>query len=362
MADEQYRWLDRETAERLLSGEPPEAADPVSRDQAERLARTLGALSAPPPSADGELPGEAAALAAFRAVREERAAVGAAAGRQAGTHSSDTGPVQPGTPHGDRSGAVGGPRWTRPLRFGLAAALAVGMVGGAAALAGTGVLPVLSGDPEADPAASVTATGTPSARPRLSPPSKEDAPGGATPEGGSGREAGGAVQGGPDARDDEDADAGDPAARSGRGWKQIASACRDLQEGKGLGVGRQRLVEDAAGGPSRVDAYCRDVLSTTDPDPTVGKRADEAHQDNGNGSVNGNGSSSGNGNGSSNGSGSSNGNGNGVGGGRGASKGQSGSGDGGAQGKGGGNGGQSAEAGKNGNNGNNGNNGKGGGR
>ncbi|MGJ3560691.1 hypothetical protein ACR6C2_28660 [Streptomyces sp. INA 01156] len=49
MADEQYRWLNRETAERLLNGEPPEAADPATRDQAERLARTLGALSSPVP-------------------------------------------------------------------------------------------------------------------------------------------------------------------------------------------------------------------------------------------------------------------------------------------------------------------------
>ncbi|MYS30821.1 hypothetical protein GTW38_28660, partial [Streptomyces sp. SID7804] len=84
MADEQNRWLDRGTAERLLSGEPPEAADPAARDQAERLAGTLRALSAPQPSADEELPGEAAALAAFRAARAEGAGAVEDAGAGAG--------------------------------------------------------------------------------------------------------------------------------------------------------------------------------------------------------------------------------------------------------------------------------------
>lgn len=43
------RWLDRETAELLLRGESLEAVDPAARDQAERLARTLGALAGNPP-------------------------------------------------------------------------------------------------------------------------------------------------------------------------------------------------------------------------------------------------------------------------------------------------------------------------
>ena len=65
MADE-YRWLDRETAERLLRGESPDdAVDSTTRDQAERLARTLDALSAlsaqaTPVNESEELPGEAA--------------------------------------------------------------------------------------------------------------------------------------------------------------------------------------------------------------------------------------------------------------------------------------------------------------
>ncbi|MYR04186.1 hypothetical protein GTX23_37775, partial [Streptomyces sp. SID6139] len=73
MADEQDKWLNPETAERLLDGEPLEAVDPATRDQAERLARVLDALSAQAAPAAIELPGEQAALAAFRKAREAAA-------------------------------------------------------------------------------------------------------------------------------------------------------------------------------------------------------------------------------------------------------------------------------------------------
>ncbi|MFF7858793.1 hypothetical protein [Streptomyces sp. NPDC007904] len=277
MADEQYRWLDRETAERLLNGEPPEAADPVARDQAERLAEALGALSAPASSAEGELPGEAAALAAFRAVREERAASGAAAGRPSGTRASKVGPVRLGAWGGTRSGVADGPRRRRSVRFSLAAALATGMVGGAAALAGTGVLSLPSGGSGSDPAASVTATGTPSERPLSSP--RDGAPGGATPEGGSdggSRDTAGTAQDGPGGRGDGDTDASDgPGAGaddpSGGGRQRIAAACRALRDGKELNGERRRLVEGAAGGSSRVGTYCQGVLSTGGSGSTTGK-------------------------------------------------------------------------------------------
>lgn len=39
MADEQDKWLDRETAEFLLRGEPLEGADPAVRDRAEQIGR-----------------------------------------------------------------------------------------------------------------------------------------------------------------------------------------------------------------------------------------------------------------------------------------------------------------------------------
>ncbi|MBK3643359.1 extensin, partial [Streptomyces sp. MBT33] len=58
MADEQYTWLDRATAEALLRGESLEAVDAAARDQAERLAKTLEALTAEPPPTSAALTGE----------------------------------------------------------------------------------------------------------------------------------------------------------------------------------------------------------------------------------------------------------------------------------------------------------------
>ncbi|GAB2466460.1 hypothetical protein [Streptomyces incanus] len=390
MADEQYRWLNRETAERLLSGESPEAADPADRDQAERLLSALGALSAPPPSAGGELPGEAAALAAFRKVREERAGqaaeavpdvsavpvahrTGAAQGQ-----GPDVGLVRIGAPSADRPGAERVPRWARPVRFGLAAALTVGMVGGAAVLVGTGVLPTPSG--VFGPAATATATATgPPERPLPPHPSKKDALGGATPgrepgkpSGDAGGDAGGDIRGdtgrqdGPGTGADEDGGAAEPGAKTGdlavgngRG-KQIASACRALRDGRKLPGNRRRLLEDAAGGSTQVGPYCENVLAAdgTGADTGTGSGTDSSSttkRDDGNDTGNGR-SNNGNGNGgnegAANGNGGNNGNGN-------NGKGNGGNNGNGNNGKGKGNGGNNGN-GNNGNGkGNGGNNGKG---
>ncbi|MCP3766622.1 hypothetical protein [Streptomyces sp. MAR25Y5] len=339
MADEQYRWLNRETAERLLNGESPEAAGPAGRDQAERLARALGALSAPPSSAGGELPGEAAALAAFREAREERTdrageavpAVPVEGRSGSGTaQGADVGLVRIGVPPADRSGAGRTPRRARLMRFGLAAALAAGMVGGAAVLAGTGVLPAPSG--VSGPPATATATGSPE-RPLPPPPSKKGAPGGATPEGEQDRQSGDADgdpgrQHGPGTGADEDGGPAETgvntdglAADDGRG-KRIASACRALRDGRGLPENRRRLLEDAAGGPGKVGPYCENVLARhgTGAGTGEGSAPDSGHgsgstakRDGGHGrSDNGNEGDGGRGNGNGNaGNGRGNGNGNG---------------------------------------------------
>ncbi|MCF2435905.1 hypothetical protein LV779_21765 [Streptomyces thinghirensis] len=71
----------------MLRGESLEAVDPAARDRAERLA---GALGAPPPHPcrpAGELPGEAAALAAFRKVRAERPTRAGDVGRPRARHA-----------------------------------------------------------------------------------------------------------------------------------------------------------------------------------------------------------------------------------------------------------------------------------
>ncbi|MGY3203638.1 hypothetical protein [Streptomyces sp. TE5632] len=273
MADEQHRWLNRETAERLLNGEPLEAADPTTRDQAERLARTLGALSSPPPppSADEELPGEAAALAAFRKVRGERAGQPHAdsavppAEHRAGTRSVDAGLIRIGAPSGDGSGTRRGPRWARPVRYGLAAALTVGMFGGAAVVAATGVLPTASSGSSGSSGTDPTASATPE-RPQPPPPPKGDPRGGATPGGDPGKRSGDdeAVTGQGDGPGGDEgggtaARPGDPAVGAGRG--QIASACRALRDGRKLQGNRKRLLEKAAGGSSQVGPYCENVLA-----------------------------------------------------------------------------------------------------
>ncbi|NEC69074.1 hypothetical protein G3I41_31500, partial [Streptomyces sp. SID9727] len=67
MADEQDAWLDKEAAEKLLRGEPVDPAEGRPRQDAERLATALDAVARTARPATGPLPGEAAALAAFRA-------------------------------------------------------------------------------------------------------------------------------------------------------------------------------------------------------------------------------------------------------------------------------------------------------
>ncbi|MFV2121222.1 hypothetical protein ACE14D_23410, partial [Streptomyces sp. Act-28] len=116
MADERYEWLDQEAAERLLRGEPVDADDDYTRWQAERLAEALDSARAATLTTgpSGELPGEEAALTAFRAARST-----CTAKQQVGT-GSDLGSVRIGAAsRGSR------PRgWMRPARWGLVASVA----------------------------------------------------------------------------------------------------------------------------------------------------------------------------------------------------------------------------------------------
>ncbi|WP_438312084.1 hypothetical protein ACSHWO_13655 [Streptomyces sp. HUAS TT3] len=145
MADERNRWLDGAAAERVLRGAPagPDA-DRHARDAELRLRAALDMLVPPQAPAGTELPGEEAALAAFRAARA--GAPDAADTRAAGSAGSapevgpvvDLGPVIP-LP-APRAGAAASSRRGRPVRFALAAALASVAVGGIAAAAGAGLL------------------------------------------------------------------------------------------------------------------------------------------------------------------------------------------------------------------------------
>ncbi|MFD8230346.1 hypothetical protein ACFV20_00370 [Streptomyces sp. NPDC059696] len=272
MADEQYRWLDRETAERLLSGEPLGAVEGAGRDQAEHLARTLGALSATPPLTSDELPGEAAAVAAFRKARAERADTAAAradAGGEDAAGVSDAGLVRIGVPADRGTVGVRPPRWARPVRLALTAALAVGMVGGVALAAGTGALRAPFGEDEPHPGASVSASVRHPERPLVSPSPSDAAQGGSTP----GHDPTGEGDG---QRDDAAAGPDGPKARSGGDREEIVSACRDLRDGRRPDPDRRRALRDAAGG-LRVWTYCKGVLSSDGRGRHQGKGADRDH-------------------------------------------------------------------------------------
>ncbi|AXL90562.1 hypothetical protein C4J65_21420 [Streptomyces sp. CB09001] len=260
MADEQDKWLDRETAEFLLRGEPLEGADPAVRDRAERLVAALGALTAPSAPNGEELPGEAAALAAFRKVRAERADTSAgasaavadgAAGRTAGA-----GPVRIGS----RGEGARRPRRGRPLRLGLAAALTVGMIGGVAAAAGTGVLPTPFDRTEPEPAATVSAAASPH-RPSAPPSPLDGVQGGSVPGATPGAPDGGTARDGGEARD-RGADGQDPGGSDGR-RSSLAASCREVRAGKELDTVHRRALKDAAGGASRVGKYCGGLLAGT---------------------------------------------------------------------------------------------------
>ncbi|MFE1292008.1 hypothetical protein [Streptomyces sp. NPDC058751] len=288
MADEQYKWLDRDAAERLLNGEPLETVDPGTREQADRLAAALGALAAAPEPTSDELPGEAAALAAFRKAREGGDGVAAQLGRhgraRSGAHAADTGLVRIGRPaaHGRRT------RWGRPTRFGLAAVLAVGMVGGVAVAAGTGVLPTPFTREHPGPAATVTAVRTPD-RPLVSaPPTASPSPG---VSGGNGAvvpvpdDPSGEPSADPSASAGPGYGSGLPTPGSGQGtertrewWKRTRSYCRDVLDGKDLDEDRRRILEHVAGGGARVRLYCSGVLGRGPGRSTGDGRGDGGEQ------------------------------------------------------------------------------------
>ncbi|WP_051787442.1 MULTISPECIES: hypothetical protein [Streptomyces] len=278
MADERYQWLDQEAAERLLRGEPVDAADDHVRGQAERLSEALGAARTPAafPAADAELPGEAAALAAFRAATAARAAAVTAGADD----RADLGRV--------RLAPVTAParRWGRSLRYGLAAAVAAVTVGGVAVAAGTGVLSI--GGPA--PASSVTAGESPdplvSKEPGMSrdPETPPQGPGGSDGTSGSSPSADAATTApatrGPDGdgastptpgrtTPDTGTDTGiggkdDTGGKDGTSGTDLRTkmlkACQDYRAGRLDSAGREQLTRNLRTGDT-LRRYCDRVLA-----------------------------------------------------------------------------------------------------
>ncbi|MFF3871851.1 hypothetical protein [Streptomyces sp. NPDC001978] len=270
MADEQYKWLTRETAERLLRGESLEAVDAAARARAERLAKTLGALSTDGAPARTELRGEEGALVAFRKAREAAAGERAAAvGHSGGAAAAP--PAAPARPSDAGLVRLGRPRRTahrsrgaRPVRLALTAALATCMVGGVAVAAGTGVLPTPFNDDRPGPAASVSSAATPEL-PLVS-PSPDGTRAGATGTRTPGGTPSGTPGGSSPDRAGQDPARGGADSRTGRtgtSWSGAPSACRDVRDGRALGLDRRRTLEGAAGGSARVWTYCKNVLAST---------------------------------------------------------------------------------------------------
>ncbi|WP_411105775.1 hypothetical protein [Streptomyces sp. cmx-4-9] len=324
MADERDRWLDEAAVDRLLRGEPVEPvgpdADPAARARAARLRAALDAL-AEQPAAGAELPGEAAALAAFRAARGP--AVRAADPPRPAPRADPL--LDLGHPVCLSAPAPRGRRAARPVRFGLAAALAAVAVGGVAAAVGAGLLDQNRSDTAGPgPATSVSADGEllpsgsqePTTGPDLMPSPLRDGTASPQPSGGTqspgagggrtlpgphatgggsagasatdgpGKDAQGGLTGGAD-RDGKGADgggdgtdpdregltAGDPGKdRGGEGDSRLRNVdlCREYRAGRLDGDRRDRLAK-VASGAARIARFCDTLL---DRPPKGGARGD----------------------------------------------------------------------------------------
>ncbi|MBT2487469.1 hypothetical protein J7E96_02715 [Streptomyces sp. ISL-96] len=310
MADERYEWLDKDTAERLLRGEPVGPVGDHARAQAERLSAALDGVARAGCHEAGELPGEAAALAAFRKAR--------AAAPDTFSASVSVSAVRLGR-------KVSVPvRWARPVRLGLAGALAGVALGGVAVAAGTGVLPGPFGrgaDPA--PASSVsaaatpqpltsgTATGEPGATGEPK-PGATGTPGGDVETSGDGAgegETGGTHESSPGSDtgllptypgwtgDDSPGTAPGDGSGTGSGdwYRKTGKACQDYRAGT-LTPDRERRLEAAANGADRVDRFCDRVLDgSAKGNGTGGKQGGGEGEGSSSGGGNGDGDGRGNG-------------------------------------------------------------------
>ncbi|MFJ6478694.1 hypothetical protein ACIQK6_00910 [Streptomyces sp. NPDC091682] len=321
MADERNRWLDEAAAEKLLRGEPVEpvgpAADQRARNEAARLRAALDALGGVkgPLPAGTELPGEDAAVAAFRTARGGARPSAIPSGAFPVTAVSaeplvDLGRIVPPP----------APRRGRAVSFGLAAALASVAVGGLAAAAGAGLLersrhdsagpgPAMSVSAGEDPALGI-GSGAPSASPKPTPTSLPSgsnpthAPGTAQPPGTDGPAAtpgtgagdgtssgssattrsgkdlqgGAAASGGTGSTGSKDGDrdtfgggdtAGKDRDREGENRLKVADLCTEFKAGR-LDETRRERLSRLANGLTRIPDYCKSVL---DDGSSGGKRS-----------------------------------------------------------------------------------------
>lgn len=311
--DDRYKWLDEEAAERLLRGPvvnahdslrtgrsdvpdrngthgaPYEHAADAARPAAstpswarsgeavgeERLADLLATLveeQTALPAAHGaagaagvagheaELPGEAAALEAFRAARLHGGAAGAAVA--AAASEGHDGHVLTGRRRArEKRGFLGGWGLARPLRAGFAMAVAGVAIGGVAVAAGTGVIPVPFGG-DRTPAASVSPMVSPgtddeqtsaggTGSPSHSDSTRPGSHGGGTSSGSSDDDLAGSVRGQGDG-------VGQPDGKElSEHEKRVLARelCGKYEDGELPADTREKL-EDVAGGAKHVKKFC----------------------------------------------------------------------------------------------------------
>jgi hypothetical protein len=283
MVDDRYGWLDEDVAERLLRGEPLDFAggsgrrgrrrrwSPEDRAAAERLAAVLARVAESGRSGEnGRVPGEQAALAAFRAAQESESRASAA-------EFAAESPFD-GRRERHRSGMVAR---LRSLRLSVVGAVAACALGGVAVASSAGVLPAPSfiQDTGGNRSPSVGAT------------TSAETPGG---EDGDGSAEEGGKESGKHGEDDsgeggkgtkgEGGSIGTDTDPPGRGVigdvngqqppndpateAVLDELCRGYlaaQSGTGPmpGQGRLRVLEQAADGAESVTAYCSNRLGSS---------------------------------------------------------------------------------------------------
>ncbi|MEU9120197.1 hypothetical protein AB0C96_10095 [Streptomyces sp. NPDC048506] len=261
MADDRYNWLDKDTSERLLRGEPVSARHGDGARELEQLLEAAAAVAARSPEA-APLTGEEAAVAAFHRAGAGAATRGRSADPLATLHGAD---------FAER------PRLARPFRRGFAVALAACAIGGVAVAAGTGVLPGPfrgnGGDPE--PGSSVSAAETPgpfeTGRPGAQTEGTTAQTPDATHDGRTGKPSGTPTPGsspgvthGP-GRPGEGKGRGDGDDNGGHGDKKkfLLNLCQSYESGKSGQMDRDALrrLEQKAGGSEKVHAFCRAYIA-----------------------------------------------------------------------------------------------------
>ncbi|ARF57072.1 hypothetical protein [Streptomyces gilvosporeus] len=259
MADDPYDWLDKDAAEQLLRGDSVGATGGDGARELQQLLKAAAALGASPAQGT-ELPGEAAAVAAFRRAQHGS---GARPRRRAAAGQGPTRTTRSG-------GLAERTRLARPFRRGFAVALAVCAISGVAVAAGTGVLPspFQGGGPE--PAATVSTSETPSTFTSRGPGSETDGATTSSPSGspGSGNPAETPSPGDPHGRGKPGGGKGgkghgdDGTGHSTQGGRKklLLTLCLAYQRGE-LDASAQRRLVHTAGGAAKVHSFCRPYLT-----------------------------------------------------------------------------------------------------